>query len=145
MIKIYDYIFMVRGGESYMATIMQQRTYMRTTGSLDILVGIWLILAPFLLGYSGNNTALWNDVILGIAVVIFSATQTAGASRRISWPSWVNILAGIWLVLAPFALGYSFLTVALWNDIISGIIIIALAAFAAFSSSPTDRMYDDRV
>lgn len=127
-----------------MATIMQQRTYMRTAGSLDILVGIWLIVSPFLLGYSGNSTALWNDIITGAAVIIFSATQTAGASRRVTWPSWVNLLIGIWLVLAPFALGYSAATVAMWNEIISGIIIIALAAFAAFNATPNDRM-DDRV
>lgn len=127
-----------------MATTLQQRTYMRTAGSLDILVGIWLIISPFLLNYSSNSTALWNDIIAGVAVIIFAATQTAQSNRSISWPSWVNLLIGIWLVLAPFALGYSASTVTMWNEILTGIVIIALAAFAAFSSSPTDRM-DDRV
>jgi hypothetical protein len=33
--------------------------------------------------------------------------------------SGINILFGIWLVLAPFILGYNQLQVAMWNDIIT--------------------------
>lgn len=126
-----------------MATTLQQQTYLRTTGSLDILVGIWLVISPFLLGYSANTSALWNDIISGVAVIIFAATQTAQSRSRVSWPSWVNLLIGIWLVLAPFALNNSANTSIMWNEIISGIVVIALAAWAAFSVS-SDR-YDDRV
>lgn len=127
-----------------MATILQQQTYLKTSGGLDILVGIWLIISPFLLAYTGNTTALWNDLICGLAVIVFAATQTAQSRSRSSWPSWINLLVGIWLVLAPFALNYAGATTTLWNEIVSGLIIIALAAWATFSTSPSDR-YDDRI
>jgi general stress protein CsbA len=35
---------------------------------IGIILGIWLIIAPFILGYAQNTTAMWNDIILGILV-----------------------------------------------------------------------------
>ena len=45
--------------------------------------------------------------------------------------SWLVAVAGLWEVLAPFILGYSAVTVAMWNDIIVGVVMIVLAAWAA--------------
>lgn len=33
-----------------------------------LALGAWLILSPFLLGYAGVTTALWNSVIVGLLV-----------------------------------------------------------------------------
>jgi len=38
-----------------------------------------------------------------------------------------NILAGIWLVIAPFALNYGAFDTPLWNDIVLGVAIFILA------------------
>lgn len=48
-------------------------------------------------------------------------TQTCG---------WTCIVAGIWLILAPFALGYSTVAAALWNDIILGLIVLVVGGYA---------------
>jgi hypothetical protein len=40
---------------------------------LNFLLGIWLIISPFVLGYSAFPRATWNDVILGIIVLILGA------------------------------------------------------------------------
>lgn len=42
---------------------------------------------------------------------------------------WLFVLGGIWLIIAPFALDYSQTISALWNDIIVGIIVSAVAIF----------------
>lgn len=42
---------------------------------------------------------------------------------------WIFVLAGIWLIIAPFILGYSTLPQALWNDIILGIIVAVVGIF----------------
>lgn len=42
---------------------------------------------------------------------------------------WLFVLAGIWLIIAPFVLNYSETTAALWNDIVAGIIIAVVAIF----------------
>jgi len=46
---------------------------------LGIIFGIWLIIAPFVLGYSQITNALWNDIILGIVVAVGSYLVIADA------------------------------------------------------------------
>jgi ABC-type molybdate transport system permease subunit len=105
--------------------------------SINILLGIWLIIAPWVLGYADLSAAQTNDVIIGIIVAIVAAIRSFGAFTTRGW-SWINILAGIWLIIAPFVLGYSNHTTPLWNDIILGIVIAVLAWTAAASIRRTD-------
>lgn len=48
---------------------------------LVVLAGIWLIIAPWVLGYNGRDPR-WNDVILGI-IVILLALSSADASGHL--------------------------------------------------------------
>lgn len=50
---------------------------MNRYGWLGIIFGIWLIIAPFVLGYSNVVNAMWNDIILGILVTIGSYLANA--------------------------------------------------------------------
>lgn len=115
-------------------TYDQRRQTVQTTSGLDMIAGIWLILAPFLLGYSGVSAALWNDIVLGVAVIVLSGIRTTEEGMKMSWASWLSVALGIWLVIAPFALGYSANGRALWNDIILGVIVGILALWSALSS-----------
>jgi hypothetical protein len=45
--------------------------------------------------------------------------------------NWLVALVGLWELLSPFILGYSALTVALWNAVIIGAVLIVLGAGAA--------------
>jgi ABC-type molybdate transport system permease subunit len=105
--------------------------------SINILLGIWLIIAPWVLGYAHLTTAQTNDIIVGIIVAIVAAVRSFGSYNMRGW-SWINILAGIWLIIAPFVLGYSNNTTPLWNDIILGIVIAVLAWTAAATPRRTD-------
>lgn len=46
---------------------------MKQFGGLSIVIGIWMVLAPFVLGYSINAVALWNDIIVGFIVAMIGA------------------------------------------------------------------------
>jgi len=35
---------------------------------VNLVLGIWLIISPFVLGFTGDSAALWNNIILGILV-----------------------------------------------------------------------------
>lgn len=48
--------------------------------------------------------------------------------------SGVNVLAGIWLVLAPFVIGYSDVGAAVTNGIAVGIVVLVLAAWGAMAA-----------
>jgi len=44
---------------------------MRLTRLANIILGIWLILSPFILGYS-SSSAIWNSIIVGFLVMVFA-------------------------------------------------------------------------
>ena len=51
---------------------------------INALLGIWMIISPWVFGYAGVNTArMWNSVVFGIIVLIlsvWSAAATRGAA-----------------------------------------------------------------
>lgn len=111
----------------------------RTASGLNIIAGLWLIIAPFALGYSNIDAAMWNDVLVGIAVVILAGIRTATPGRYTGF-SWTNVALGVWLIIAPFVLQYGAAAVgnagaAFWNDILLGIAVAALAWASAASTS----------
>jgi hypothetical protein len=92
-----------------------------------VVAGIWLIIAPWVLGYSVRDPR-WNDVVFGIVVGVFALARATGAYRA-DWLSWLNAGVGIWIFIAAFTIDYS--AVASWNDIILGIIVFLLAVSSA--------------
>ena len=59
------------------------------------------------------------------------AGQGRGEVRTMSW-NWINVAAGIWLILAPYPLGFSGTINALWNSVILGAIVAIVAGVALY-------------
>ena len=98
---------------------------------LAVLAGSWLIIAPWVLGYSARDPR-WNDVVFGIIVGVLALTRVSGAYRA-QVLSWINLLIGAWLVVACFTIDHT--ARASWNDVILGIIVFLLAAGSAEASA----------
>ena len=112
----------------------------RWTSGLNAVLGIWLILAPFILGYSTLTPAVWNDIVVGILIVALAGTRVSKPTRYEA-ASWTNAGIGAWLIAAPFILPYSEapalvanVQAAFWNDIIVGLIVLVLAVASAMAS-----------
>lgn len=103
---------------------MNRSNQIITMSWINLITGIWLIAAPFVLGYS-YNTPKTNDIWLGAVVGILALIRAFNPFRMV-WINWVNVLAGIWLIIAPFVLRYS-TAASFWNDVIVGIIVAAVA------------------
>jgi len=41
-----------------------------------LILGIWSIISPWVLGFFQYNIALWNAIVLGIILIIFSFSKT---------------------------------------------------------------------
>jgi hypothetical protein len=108
---------------------------MRTAKSLSWLVavaGLWEVLAPFILGYSATTVAMWNAIVIGVVLIVLAAWTAFSENVRFDRNlEWFSALMGVWLVVAPFILAYSTTGVAMWNDIIVGVVVIVLSAWAA--------------
>ncbi len=99
---------------------------------LVALAGLWEVIAPFGLRY-GSGVAMYNAVIVGVILIVLGVwaalSNNAGADRTLDW---INAVVGLWLVLSPFILGFSVVSVtAMTNAIIVGIIVIILGVWAA--------------
>ena len=93
----------------------------------NVVLGVWLIIAPFALGYSSTSgRATGEVVILGIVIAgcsLWVALRPKGPAAV----SWVVMLGGLWVVIAPFVLGYRTITPALVNDVVVGILVLLFA------------------
>ncbi len=103
---------------------MNERAYPRRagTGGLNVALGIWVLISPFVLGFVRDQPAKWNNIAVGIAVVLFA----------LGGGSWWNLILGLWLIASPFALGFANAPTMLWNNVILG----ALVALVAILSRP---------
>jgi hypothetical protein len=95
------------------------RNYPRRTGAsgINVVLGIWLIISPFVLAFARNQTAKWNDIAVGIAVALVS----------LSGGNWWNVVLGIWLIISPFVLGFANAPTILWNNIVLGVLVFIVA------------------
>jgi SPW repeat len=86
---------------------------------VTLILGVWLFFSPFLVsGGSLSDAAAWNAYLLGGAITVF-ATYALADSKP--WEEWINFALGLWLVAAPFALGFYHAESAIaWNQIALG-------------------------
>ena|SRR5690606_21343329 len=106
----------------------------RTASAINLLLGIWLIIAAFTVTVS--QEAYWNDLIVGIVILILAATRLSRPTEGTKPASWVNAAIGVWLIAAPFILSYAS-DQEMWNDIIVGALVLIFAGWSA--SLPRER------
>lgn len=109
---------------------------MKTLSWVNFVLGLWLIVAPFVLLYRGISAALWDNVVVGIiiaALALWRALVKESAAMTVT--SWVVALLGLWTVIAPFVLRYAGNANAMWNGVIVGIVIAILATYRALDRS----------
>lgn len=95
---------------------------------INVLLGIWLIIAAFTIAQS--QEAYWNDLLVGIVVLILALTRLSRPTEGTKPASWVNAAIGVWLIAAPFILSYDY-DQEMWNDVIVGALVLIFAAWSA--------------
>lgn len=121
------------GGES-------GRSWYRWQDWVNLIIGIWLFIAPWVVrtafaNSSAASAASWNSWVLG--VIVFIMALWALSTPGVSVPEWINVLAGIWLFIAPWVLTfYSVTTGAAWNQWVFGVIVFILSVWAVSTLRP---------
>ncbi|MGE5224301.1 MAG: SPW repeat protein [Omnitrophica WOR_2 bacterium] len=98
------------------------------------ILGLWQLLSPFILGYSGTMVALWNAVIVGIVLIVlgvWSALSSSATTTRAL--DWINFLVGLWLIVSPFLLAFTGISIAFWDAVIVGIVVAVIDLVAALA------------
>lgn len=99
----------------------------RALSIVSILAGIWLVIAPFVLNYRSSGN-VWQEVVLGIIVGVLGIIRLVAVN--VTWPSWTNVLIGLWTIIAPWIIQSS-TTTARWNEVIVGVVLTIFAYSSA--------------
>jgi hypothetical protein len=89
----------------------------------SLLVGVWLVISPFILGFA--SAATWISIVLGICVVLFAVEGFVIPSYL---EEWGEILLGLALLAAPWTVGYEE-GAATVNSVVSGLLVILFAVW----------------
>lgn len=89
---------------------------------LSTAIGAWLMFTR--LTFDSSGAMADSDHLIGALVVTFSIIAFAEVARSVRF---INIVFGVWLIAAPWLLDGIASPLAIWNGVISGILLIALA------------------
>jgi len=99
---------------------------------VNLILALWLFVSPWVLQFGaamgGTDVAAhpaWNAWILGIIVFLVSLSALG---RARFWQEWVNLVLGIWVFIAPWALGFAALSHAAWDHWVIGALVVLISA-----------------
>ncbi|MHB1233999.1 MAG: SPW repeat domain-containing protein [Burkholderiales bacterium] len=89
---------------------------------LSIAIGVWLTFTR--LSFDSSGAMADSDHLIGALVVTFSIMAWSEVGRAVRF---INIPFGAWLIAAPWLLDGIASPLAIWNGVICGVLLIALA------------------
>lgn len=97
---------------------------------IAIILGIWLVISPWLLGYM-ENLAQWHDSVVGLIITgLGLAFILSKANPTSNWSHVVNSILGLWLFVSGILVFGQTSTATRWNEIFVGILVALFSAIA---------------
>lgn len=98
---------------------------------INLVLGIGLVISPWLVNYTADVTASRNAWVCG---VIIALVAIAALSAFAEWQEWVNLILGLWVLISPWVLGFQADSAATNVHIAIGVLVALLAAVDLWSS-----------
>lgn len=93
---------------------------------LTAVLGIAMLIAPFVVGYVENTVATLVSLAVGAVVLVMSGLEAVNHERE-RWEYGVALMLGLVTVIAPFIFGFSNHAGALWTSVFLGVLIAITA------------------
>ncbi|MFV1961154.1 MAG: SPW repeat protein [Acidimicrobiia bacterium] len=97
--------------------------------------GIWLFVAPWVLGTSSDTGSSSNAWTLGVLIAATAWWALAKPAEKAA--GWLQALFGAWMIAAPWLVGFTGETAAAWNAWAVGAGVVALAVWVIAEQSLT--------
>lgn len=97
---------------------------------VNALLGVWLILSPWVLGFHTVVVAAVSTAAIG-ALLLASSLGAMQFSQ--AWEEWLDVILGVALMLLPVVLGFDAVAPALRNALITGAVVTFLALWVLAS------------
>ena len=89
-----------------------------------LLLGLWLIVSPWALGYAEGTPQMINALASGLVIAVLAAFELY---KTYFWAVVVNLLVGVWVAVSPWVLRLADQGPILWTCLIAGIAVVVLA------------------
>lgn len=96
---------------------------------LSFWLGLGFAISPWIAGYSNHDTPTGNAAVVGMALALASHYEVSFDTVSAEW---LNLVTGLWLVAAPFVLGFDLTSIATLICAIAGFAVAVLAWSAMF-------------
>ncbi len=107
---------------------MNDWSSVRLCDVVNLSLGVVLFFSPWLFDLSGG-AQLHTASIVGIVIAVGSIAALAAFAV---WEEWLNLIAGLVLIVSPWLLGFQD-SQAMTIDVVIGMAVAALAAFEALA------------
>lgn len=97
---------------------------------VNALLGAWLIVSPWALGFQGVMVAVTSTMAIGALLI---ASSLGAMSVPQAWEEGLDAVLGAALMASPMLLGYDAVGPALANALAVGGLVIALALWVLFT------------
>lgn len=104
---------------------------------VNLVLGVWIVISPWTLGFAAEQAAAWNAYIVGVIIAVAALAALVNFHK---WEEWVNVVLAAWLIVSPWALGTAALSALMWNQIIVGLVIGALAIWSSVAGHEPERL-----
>lgn len=95
------------------------------TDVVNLVLGAWLFLSPWIFGFVPETAASWNAWLSGIVVAGLAIAALAAFAE---WEEWVNLAVGLWVIASPWLVGLSQNAAATRDHVVVGALVAAVAA-----------------
>ena len=98
----------------------------RLQDRVNLVLAACLFVSPWLFQFADYNKAAWNA---WISAAIIAGMAIAALLAFAEWEEWIEGMLGIWVVAAPWSLGFSMDRNALLPHVVLGTLVIVMAGW----------------
>jgi hypothetical protein len=91
---------------------------------INLVCAVLMFISPWILAFSGDAMATRAAWITGVVAAIFAV---AALVQFAEWEEWISLLLGVWMIVAPWIVGFSTVGAAVAAFVVLGI-VVALAS-----------------
>lgn len=103
-----------------------------------LLLGLWLFISPWVLGYAADSPKAVNAYVVGIAMAVLAAFDLY---KTYLWAVAVNLLLGAWIAISPWVPTLADRGAMMTNSVIVGIAVVVLALWELRSDPDLHRQW----
>lgn len=110
----------------------------RWQDQLMVLIGVWLFVSPWVLGYPPDSTPAVNAYVAGAIIAVLAAFDLL---KTYVWAVLLNIVVGVWVAVSPWLVDTVRDPGMTWSLVLAGIATIVLGVWELRSDPELHRQW----